>query len=333
MEISKYILLFHKKLKGEIKPEEQKELAEWMSREEGAALARQLEKTWEAAGRYKEGYQPDTAGGLARFSERLSAAGQPPVLRPAGGRLFRLMAAAAVLALLVLAGWWALSGPEGKTDGILVYSTSGGQSLEVPLPDGSRIVLNENSLLTLSEDFRTASSRQVELSGEAYFEVAPDPNRPFAITTPATRVEVLGTAFNLRAYPHEPFTEAAVHEGKVRFSDRQSGKSMALSAGDRAICEHGRSVAGEPAPEENAHAWRTHRLEFRNTPLQLALPDIERYFKVELELENSQAANCALTMAFEQDSLDMVLKALQLIYHFEVKQISKGRYMLMKGGC
>lgn len=335
MEISKYILLFHKKLKGELQPEEQQQLAEWMSRAEGAAMARQLEKSWEASSRYKQGYQPDTAAGLSRFKERLAAekAREARPLRPAAGRMYRWLAAAAAILLLAMAGWWSLNSGSGAADGILAYSTTGGQTLEVPLPDGSHVILNENSMITLSKSFRAGTRRALELSGEAYFEVAHDPSRPFVISTASAQVKVLGTAFNLRAYPSEPFTEVAVREGRVLFTGRQNGKSMELAAGQRARYQHGETFAGEPAPELNAHSWRTHHLEFRDTPLLLALPDIERYFKVELVLENGQAANCALTMSFDQDSLDVVLKALQLIYHFEVKKIDAGRYRLLKGGC
>ena len=334
MEISKYILLFHKKLKGEIKPEEDQALTEWMSREEGQVFARQMEKTWEASGRYKQGYEPDTAAGLARFRERLAAEkSRSSPLRASAGSRYRWMAAAAAVALLLVAGWWMLSNRASEGANILAFSTAIGETLEVPLPDGSTIILNESSLLTLAKDFRTAGSRQVELSGEAYFKVASNPNRPFVISTSETQVEVLGTAFNLRAYPDEAFTEVEVEEGLVRFKGRKSGETMKLSAGQRGICRHGKTMAERPSPELNAHSWRTHRLEFRDTPLQLALPDIERYFNVTLEVENSLSADCGLTMAFEQDSLDVVLKALQLIYHFEIKALGNGHYLLQKGGC
>ena len=88
---------------------------------------------------------------------------------------------------------------------------------EYLLPDGSRVSLNENTSLIYPESF-SKKKRSVSLSGEAYFEVRQEETRPFSISTPGVEIEVLGTTFNVKANPGDPFIETVLVAGKVRIS-------------------------------------------------------------------------------------------------------------------
>jgi transmembrane sensor len=327
MNTTRYILLFLKGLRGKLTAEEQDELQEMKHRPEEHEQFQQLEKTWEVAGRYKQGYAPDVEAGLARLQARIAAEQQPKPLR----RLFPLWRAAAALALLAVAGWWIWqqSSPAATTS----LTTAAGEVRETTLPDDSRVLLNELSFFEQTSDFDTQPRRAVRLSGEAFFAVAHRPEAPFIIQTPETTIEVLGTAFNLRAYPHESFTELEVQEGRVRFTLLRTQQSLELQAGERGIFYHDGAADQQNVAALNGHAWRTHRLEFRNTPLSEALPAIERYYKVKLELRDSAATACALSMSFRQEPLQQVLEALKLIYNFEIIQATEQHYLLKRGGC
>ena len=337
MEVSKYIMLFHKKLKGEINSQEQQELSDWLQRENRRGFTEELEKAWSLSTRYKEGYEPDMDAGLARLQQRIAEAKQPGKRRaltpPPRRRSFRWLSLAAAFALLATVGWWWMSnrtvGDEGNA---LLYTTGPGESEEIILPDGSSAVLNENSFLSVNPEFQNASERLVELAGEAYFKVTPNPSRPFRIATSDAMVEVLGTAFNLRSYPEEGFTEVEVEEGSVRLSGLDNENAIQLAPGQRGICSPGAAMNAKDSPGLNAQSWRTHRLQFRNTPLSEALACLERHFKVELQLVNSQLADCGISMKFEDFTLNEVLDGLTLIFNVQVYPM-EGGYRLEKGSC
>ena len=337
MEVSKYIMLFHKKLKGEINSQEQQELSDWLQRENRRGFTEELEKAWSLSTRYKEGYEPDMDAGLARLQQRIAEAKQPGKRRaltpPPRRRSFRWLSLAAAFALLATVGWWWMSnrtvGDEGNA---LLYTTGPGESEEIILPDGSSAVLNENSFLSVNPEFQNASERLVELAGEAYFKVTPNPSRPFRIATSDAMVEVLGTAFNLRSYPEEGFTEVEVEEGSVRLSGLDNENAIQLAPGQRGICRPGTAMNAKDSPGLNAQSWRTHRLQFRNTPLSEALACLERHFKVELQLVNSQLADCGISMKFEDFTLNEVLDGLTLIFNVQVYPM-EGGYRLEKGSC
>ena len=102
--------------------------------------------------------------------------------------------------------------------------------------------------------------------------------------------------------------------------------------GQRGICRPGTAMNAKDSPGLNAQSWRTHRLQFRNTPLSEALACLERHFKVELQLVNSQLADCGISMKFEDFTLNEVLDGLTLIFNVQVYPM-EGGYRLEKGSC
>lgn len=339
MEVSKYIMLFHKKMKGDINSQEQKELSDWLQQEDSRGLAEGLEKAWGLSQRYKENYEPDVDAGLARLQQRIASAregGNRVGVRalPPRRRAFPWFSAAAAIALLAAIGWWwAGNGNAADQNNALFYTAGAGESVEAVLPDGSVVMLNENSFLSVDADLTNTSERHVELTGEAYFKVEPHPSRPFIITTRYAEVQVLGTAFNLRAYPEEGFTEVEVEEGSVRLSELSNGDAIELSSGQRGVCRPGAPLNAKTSPGLNAHSWRTRRLNFRDVPLGEVLHAIERHYSVELTLQNPEIRNCGVTTSFQEASLGEVLQTLSLIFSLEAEPVNgRSAGFLLKGG-
>ncbi|GAB3919679.1 FecR family protein [Larkinella terrae] len=177
------------------------------------------------------------------------------------------------------------------------------QKLEKILPDGSRVFLNQNSKLTYPEAF-AADSREVELTGEAFFDVKPDPTKPFRIRVRNTTVQVLGTSFSIRAYTND--VQVAVRTGKVRFSAKN--KEITLIKDEQAAFNAVKDTIIKASKfDVNAMAFQTGRLVFEKEPLSSVIKTLNEVYHADIHLANEQIANCLVTSTFENDNLDHVL--------------------------
>ena len=329
MNISKYILLLHKKLKGDIDVQEQSELNQWLQLEDNAVTEREMNKVWELSAQYKGSYEPDFEKGLKRFQDRIQQAAEPV---PAPGRTVNMfptkwLAIAASIALVVAAGLWVFSAD--TNDGLTTVITQNGETQKVSLPDGSIVVLNEHTSLSYPSDFLEQPNRTVQLEGEAYFQVTSDKDHPFYIQTANTSVKVLGTAFNLRAYPAETFTEVEVEEGKVNFTDTASGEDMYLNANEKGIC----STQGMKLQQQttlNAHSWRTQKLIFRDMPIENAISDLERYYKINID---HRGTSCPFSGTFDHENLEDILEIIELTLKAEVVEQTNGSVLILLDDC
>ena len=175
MEHSRIIQLLVKRFKGLLGGREAQSLEDWLQEPEHRREAEQLDKVWQLSGRYKGGYEPDAEAGLQRFRERLED-------EPVAGRrrLLWVLSAVAAVALLVLL-WQPWAAEEPGADAGLVFTTEAGEQRAVVLPDGSRVLLNEASRIVCRGAWEDADARQLQLSGEAFFEIDPRPEQPFII--------------------------------------------------------------------------------------------------------------------------------------------------------
>lgn len=327
MNVVEYMLLFHRKRSGQLRPEDEQALERQAL--ESNALFQDMEKVWQTSSRYKESYAPDEEAGLARFQQRLqldrAAAGRPTKLRP---RRRPWLSVAAAVAMLVLAGWWLSSSYSGDED--YAFSTELGQTAELQLPDGSSVILNELSTLSYTD---APNQRKLLLSGEAYFEVEHNPARPFVIEANGTQTTVLGTAFNLRAYPEEGSVEVEVATGKVRL--QSAAKAIELSPYELGVFHaKGGQLSKSPAPLLNAQAWRTRQLVFRNESLGEALRSVSRLYHVELKLQNAGLLDCKLSTQLQADEpLSHFLQVLEAIYGLKAEKVNEQSYQLEGGRC
>jgi ferric-dicitrate binding protein FerR (iron transport regulator) len=263
--------------------------------------------------------QWDTEIAWSRFS---ASNPQFRTLNTKGTRRFVYWAAAA--AVIVLLGTFALFFGNSSP---VTYAYQEGISRPIILQDGSKVYLNKASDITVNRFSR--KTRHIELEGEAYFEISPDPKRPFTIASGETTTEVVGTSFNIRQ-THEG-TTIYVHSGKVIFSARKDSKTaVALREGEAASFSQNR-MEMIPNPSPNISAWRTGQLKFINMPLTEVIADISAYFDKEILIENESIQACRITRTLpKQAEIGAVLQSIALTIN--AKLVVEGNKYIIRGG-
>jgi len=230
-----------------------------------------------------------------------------------------------------------LKSPRGETEMPLSYSvvsTQVGQHSDVSLPDGSSVFMNSSSKFIRPVEF-SGNERVVQLIGEAYFEIAPEPDRPFIIHSDQVLTQVLGTKFNVKSYPGEDIVSISVVEGSVRVSKKNpnSGGWIKIVAGEEYVFN--RSTMSEEVRVFSEHkvlGWREGRFVFDSSPLQRVLPIISRKYDVDFELDNENLNQCLLTAEFDNEDLETILDVISFANDIDYEYC--GRKIILKGsGC
>ncbi len=190
---------------------------------------------------------------------------------------------------------------------------------QLDLNDGSLIDLNRNSSIRYPSSF-ASEQRALTLSGEAFFDVASDKDRPFVISTQQIQIKVIGTAFNVKALPNASLSEVSVHEGIVSVSSMlDPNNSLMLTAGDKAIfnAEDNTWVKMQLA-NNNYIAWKTKKISFKNEKLPDAIALIEEVYNVHLSTPNGfDANNKMITTTFDKYTIEHIVMVLNGIYGVE----------------
>ena len=164
----------------------------------------------------------------------------------------------------------------------IVYNTittpRGGQ-YRLVLPDGSKVMLNAASSLRYPTIF-SGRDRQVELTGEAYFDIAKNASQPFFVKTRDMDVKVLGTQFNVMAYTDEPEMRTTLIDGSVQV--RVGAGTRTLVPGQTALIGSGRGMVVQDADTDKEIAWTTGFFQFDHTDIHILLREITRWYDIEV---------------------------------------------------
>lgn len=190
-------------------------------------------------------------------------------------------AAVIVMPLLIGVGAFWLTKLYNRTVLDTEVLTAQGEKASVLLPDSSRIMLNGASYLSYNAaGFADDNERVVEYAGEGYFEVAKQHDTRLTVHTRLMDVHITGTAFNLRAPKGTEQVELDLFSGSVTLQSTSSGRSVKLTAGQRAVY-NGNSdsfAVAEIKENQNTTAWKTGRLEYKNARLDLVLQQLGRHY-------------------------------------------------------
>jgi ferric-dicitrate binding protein FerR (iron transport regulator) len=184
-----------------------------------------------------------------------------------------------------------------------------GARVSFNLPDGTTGMLNSGSHLSYSLPF--ANDRQVKLEGEAWFEVKHDEDHPFKISAGNSTVKVLGTSFNLSAYPAENYVEVVLQNGKVEFQNNKGDEKVTILPSERLVFQNG-NISKSFTDPAKYNAWTMGRLVFRGDPMAEVARRIERWYNVKVELADQGLEKYSFRATFEDDTLEDVLRFLSL---------------------
>ncbi len=217
------------------------------------------------------------------------------------------LAAALVLAIGVTVVRRSRGGASYRLIAAREYVTARGQRETIRLPDRTRLTLGPESRLRVADDFGRAS-RDVELNGEAMFDVVHDAARPFAVRVGRVVTRDLGTRFGVRAYPGDAGVRVVVAAGSVSLAGAtlHGGDLAVVSAGDTAQVRHG-------VDAERELAWANGTVAFDNTPLADVLSELGRWYDIDFRLADTTVGTRRVSVSFRTESPTQVLDAVGLL--------------------
>ena len=277
---------------------------------------------WKLTESYKKDYQPDVDQGLVILKNRINKNHKTKRL-PIQKRLNQM--AAAILLLVGLGAAYQLYSPNNSN---LQQLHATNDLVHKVLPDGSEVFLNKHSQLSFPEKFE-GEKRVVQLDGEAFFKIKENQTRPFVVETAVTRVEVLGTSFNLRAYAKEQITSLKVEEGKVAFHLPEVTQPTILKANQKIQYLQADRILKEITPVNwEDTAWHTPKLTFDNTPLSEIVSYLSSTFNVQIEILSPSLTQCPLTATLVDNNPLSILKRIEKTFQVQLNTISPNSYSL-----
>jgi len=191
----------------------------------------------------------------------------------------------------------------------LEYRTARGQRQTVHLADGSTVTLAAASLLRVPPSF--PRTRAVQVEGEAFFEVMHDPARPFTVRARNGLARVLGTSFNVRAYPTDDGIEVVVATGRVLLRPAERDEGAVLTVGQAGRLDDAGAVRVQSGVDVSQRiAWMQGRLNFRAARFSEMVPAIERWYDVDIDIADATLAEMRVTALLDNQTQDEVLDLL-----------------------
>lgn len=209
----------------------------------------------------------------------------------------------------------------------IVLATPPEQTAEVRLSDGTRIVLGANSRLTYPRSFTLDAPREVRLSGEARFEVAHDADHPFWVISGEMRTEVLGTVFDVNAYPGSR-ARVILYEGHVRIGHQQ--EQLDIHPGQQAVLQDNRHLNITSVNLKQAGSWTEGLFDYDNMPLGEVMKHIGTWYNVSITAQSESFLKRRIHFRFPRTaSLPEVVTALndlgvaRITFHHQTLQVEK----------
>lgn len=327
-------------LLDEISQEGRQKVESWLNASEGnRARFANFEKIWKAAGGIDPAsVQFDADKAWARMAERIrqddtgerKPQGRSISLRSRTSRF--VMLAAAILVVGIVSTVFTLL-LRNRPDSVILASTA--EVVQDTLSDGSSVVLNADTRLVVPKKF-ARENRTVELTGEAFFEVKPDIEKPFIVKTGPGQIRVLGTSFHARAYPGSDL-DVYVETGRVELSalDSISGDTLkiVLKAGERGTIGWNTGEirkAGDMVPDELF--WANKKLIFQETTLSLVFDLLRQHYQAEIEVKEPAILDCQLSATFTDESVGQILEVVAASFELTLSR-EKEKYIINGKGC
>lgn len=295
--------LFDKYLQRSCTPQELDELIEGLQQGEADnVLSPKMLEVWDQLKEEKTSYDVDWED---MYSTIRSTHEMRARLPERSARKFWYTAAATIVFVLVAATFWftnkkvkSIEPAVARTE-MVKEKPATAMRQTIHLPDGSTVILNANSRLNYPPSF-TGATREVFLSGEAWFDIKPNPQQPFLVHTGRITTKVLGTAFNIKAYPDEK-VEVTVTRGKVQVL--KDNKSLGLiTASQQISCSNNNEIVEQKTVDvKPVIAWKPEEIYFNDITMEEALQQMSDRFHMETEFKNPGVKHCRITATFSGD--------------------------------
>lgn len=260
-----------------------------------------------------------TRTGLYRPAEQRGY--HPPEKRKI--RLFRMFSLTILLLSFGFAAlwlWWKQTPNSPQMTSTVIewmeYEAPMGTKTVVSLHDGSKVTLNSGSSIRYIKNF-SGTQREVHLTGEALFEVATDPNKPFVVEAAGMKTKALGTIFNIKAFDGM-LAQVSLLEGSVEVRGEATGEPILLNPGEAVRYGTGQNGLRKGKFEtEEVMAWTNKTLFFKNTPIWDVIRDLQNWYGVEISYVNNPPSNLRVTGKFYDQTLRNVLEGLSYSAGFD----------------
>lgn len=208
------------------------------------------------------------------------------------------------------------------------YTTKLGEHAKITLSDGTQIWLNAGSQLKYPTAFK-GRTREVYLCGEAFFDVAKDKEHPFIIHTDKMDTKVLGTSFNVQAYPDHATQEVSVLTGRVNVKSTVTEENVFVTPGQKVVfkSQNNKLQAFTDIPMNSISLWRKNIIVFEDAPLPEVIATINRNYNVAIQIENKNLNNLKISAYFKELPVNQVVALVCNIINANYK-IESGTYII-----
>lgn len=224
------------------------------------------------------------------------------------------------------------SKPSGSGNELQKVFVDYGKKASLTLTDGTKITLDAGTSLTYPINF-TKDTREIQLSGEGYFEVAPNPQKPFIIKANDAVIKVIGTKFNVSAWIDNQALKVAVVEGQVslRSSNQAELDAVVIKKGELSTLLDKKIVTRPVRVDIDKYlAWLNRDLVFDNTPLFEVLNQLQRWYKLEFELPDPVYSSIRISGTIKRKPVNDIIEALSMMIDLEARREGNRVYFVEK---
>lgn len=202
----------------------------------------------------------------------------------------------------------------GDTSALQQVIASPGSRVHFLLPDSTEVWLNSGSKLEYSQSLNLHDTRDVKLSGQGYFKVAPDKKHPFLVKVDGITIKALGTAFDVSSYADEDEISSTLEEGSIALIDNNNREITRLTPGQKAVFDKtSRAMTVRTVETRLTTSWKDGKLIFKETPLADVSKQLERWFNCHIKIDPKLAKlNLRYTATIQDETLGEVLKMIEI---------------------
>jgi len=304
------------RLKDEADEDQTRQIQEWLDLSpEHPVILTEIMNVWSVSKNQTEFYQPDLSVNWQKLMLKVNTSPKQKIFQTI---YFRLSAAAAVLALVFMAGM-------GIGDGFLNSSSKisytkivapEGNKTQVVLPDSTCVWLNSGSELQYASDY-SARNRNVSMKGECFFDVVKDPVHPFIVRGSKFQVRVFGTRFNVNEDADKNTADITLVSGKVQVFNLEEKPVSELIPGQKLVYNQGIYHVQKAENMEALTAWLNNMLIFDNQPFEEVIHYLEKWYGVKIQLDHNLYYSHNYTFKVKTESLREVLALISVITPIE----------------